>query len=590
MFEVTRRKRIEPDYSVDPVPYRFRKLKKRLGIFDSETDPFSPGVVVKPFTCGFFDGDQYWAFWGADCIQQFFNHLATYDEEFLIAVHNGGNFDFYFMLDHMDANSAPFIMNGRLTRIYMQGQEFRDSYTLIPVALSVYQKTEIEYSKFTDFPIWEIHGRNETTCRELYRDEIADYLEDDCRFLYDLVKAAYDEFGDKLTMASVALPMLRSFHGFDQMSSRTDETMRPFYFGGHNEAFEFGVLHPSQGTEWKIYDVNSMYPAAMATFKHPISCTPQFERQITPRTHFAKITATSKGALPVRLKNGGLSFPHCTGEFFACIHEIKAAQELGLLKIHRVHFSIYFRAETDFSEFVNTFYTRRQEAKAAGDKIRIIFWKLVLNSAYGKFAQDPRKYETFLFDPPEAPSPFYCATCDYEEADGVEKPLCEVCLIGTSAPDGWRMRTIRDGKIIYARPQTRAMEHSFFNVATAASITSAARALLLRGIASAERPIYCDTDSIICERFHGDTDDSRLGAWKLEATGSVAYIAGKKLYAIMNGDEEVKKASKGVKLTAAQIARVSQGETIEYKHPVPKFKLDGRAEFITRNISRTGEL
>src|ERR1043166_7796568 len=139
-------------YDINPVPYVVKPTNKRIATFDTETDPFQFGLAVKPFTCGFatdtphdadtgnFDyainGRYYKDFWGSDCVHQFFEWLRSMEGEYIIYVHNGGNFDFYFMIEYIDRGSAPFIINGRLAKLIMQGQEFRDSYSLLPVALS----------------------------------------------------------------------------------------------------------------------------------------------------------------------------------------------------------------------------------------------------------------------------------------------------------------------------------------------------------------------------------------------------------------------------------------------------------------------
>lgn len=559
---------------IEPVPYDMKASSKRIAVFDTETDPFEYGVAVKPFTCGFYDGDVYLDFWGADCVDQFFTYLNSREDDLCIYVHNGGNFDFYFCAEYIDRGSSPFIINGRLARLYMQGQEFRDSYSLIPVALASATKgvknakLEIDYDKF------------KPGVREAHKAEILEYQQADCVSLYDLVYEARVMFGDRLTMASVALPTLRSFHGFENMPEKTDAEMRPFYFGGRNQCFEVGELHD----DWKIYDVNSMYPHVMASEYHPISATPKYEKSITERTHFAKIRAWSNGALPVRAPNGGLSFPVGNGDFFATIHEIRAGLETGTLRISKVDYSIYFEEQSKFSEFVDHFYTMRLKAKANGDELRVLFYKLVLNSSYGKLAQDPRRYENFLFNPDRIPMPLRCTECSEETK---YNDRCENCVQGDTSWSGWYPHTIRENEIIYARPSSRLARHGFYNVATAASITGAARANLLRGIQRAERPVYCDTDSIICRSLNADHDTKRLGAWKLEASGDVACIAGKKLYAVFNRGEAIKSASKGVKLTAQEITRVCRGETVEYSHPVPKFQLNGGVEFTKRNIKQT---
>ncbi len=577
---------------IEAIPYELRETSKAIATFDTETDPFEYGVAVLPFTCCLalldsavplpdrdaFDyvtvGDKCFAykeFWGDDCIEQYFDWIGDLEGEYLIYTHNGGNFDFYFMLDFIDRGSAPFIINGRLAKLFMQGQEYRDSYALIPVALATYQKTEIDYENFKR-PI-----------RDKYKSDILSYQRDDCFFLYDLVTEAHTMFGDKLTMASIALPMLRSFHGFEAMRESVDADMRPYYFGGRCECFEVGELKG----DWKIYDVNSMYPHVMADCLHPISSQPRFGDRIDDRTDFAFIRAFSDGALPVRGENGSLSFPTGNGDYYASIHEINAGLETGTLRISKVYRTVHFDQKTSFANFVNHFYNMRLEAKAKGDKIRLLYYKLVLNSSYGKLAQDPRRYENYNFDPEKMPRPLRCNECTQEQP---KNERCIECREGFTSPNGWYPHTIRGNEIIYARPSTYLAARGFYNVATAASITGAARAYLLRGIRSASRPIYVDTDSIVCERLEQELDDSKLGAWKLEATGDTACIAGKKLYAIFNGNEPIKHASKGVKLSPQEIARVCAGETLEYSHPVPKFKLNGDIEFTQRNIRTTGNL
>lgn len=581
---------------VEPEEYDRKPVENRVAIFDTETDPFQQGLIVKPFTCGFYvpDIDFYKDFWGDDCIHQFFAWLllVTGDGEifesqkFSVFVHNGGNFDFYFVTDYFDSGHKPFIINGRLVRIQCQGHEFRDSYSMMPVPLGDYDKLPIDYDKMQRWLCSIVDTRETMMVREYFKDEIRTYQKRDCTSLGELVMGWLDMFGNRLTMASVALPMLRSYHGFETMWEETDKRMRPYYFGGRNQCFATGTIRGN----FNVYDINSSYPDVMRRYKHPISAYPNVCSKITERTHFAHIRAWSNGALPVRRDDGSLSFPIGKGDFYACIHEINAGLATGTLRIIKVYEAIEFDLEADFAEFIDTFYKLRLDAAANEDEIRKLFYKLVMNSSYGKFAQDPRKYETFVFDPAEPPTPEYCVTCHRSVKDGILLNPCTQCAAELSSPWGWSLHSMCDGKQIYSAPQ-RVRSSSFYNVATAASITSAARASLLFGINAATRPLYCDTDSLICEgmaqseniRFH----EKELGAWKTEASGNTVAIAGKKLYAVFNDGEVIKKASKGVKLTAEQILRVCNGEVIEYANPVPKFHLGGDASFITRRIQRT---
>lgn len=593
---------------IEPVEYKFKPITKRIVIFDSETDPFDKKRIVKPFTCGlwFTDTEEYFDFWGDDCMSQMIEFLTSNyaEEELLILAHNGGNFDFYFLTEWFDVGHKPFIINGRLVRLMIAGQEWRDSYAMMPIALGAYDKIKFDYDLMEKWEVCSLDGR-ETTVRELYKPEILHYQKRDCTSLGELVLRWYSEFGDRLTIASASLARLRSFQGFETLSPHIDKEMRPYYFGGRNQCFATGVMRGN----FRVYDINSSYPNVMANVKHPISDTPKYEAKITSRTHFAKIRAWSLGALPVRKPDGGLDFPVGTGDFFACIHEINAGLETKTLRIHHVYHSIYFESEASFAPFVNAGFARRQKYKSIGDGAGDIIEKLKLNSPYGKFAQDPEKYENWLFDPIDVPQPQLCESCNKKIKKGEYRDDCELCRGDKFSPYGWYLHTKRGEQCIFAQPN-KVQASSYFNVATAASITSAARANLLRGIRAAVRPLYTDTDSVICEVLEGEgieIDPKKLGAWDIEAEGDVVCIAGKKLYAIFTSDPEkakpgsvpirtnsqgilyeVKKASKGVKLTADEIRRVCEGEVIEYESPVPKFQLNGDVDFITRNIKRTG--
>lgn len=538
--------------TLEPKEYKLKVTKKTIAVLDTETDPFEHGLVVKPFCLGFDTGDRYVDFWGDDCVKQFFDYLATLTaegEEFIIYAHNGGKFDFYFLLDYLDPDQSPLIMGGRIVKAYFAGQEFRDSFAIIPQALSSYQKDSIDYANFT---------RDK---REKYRGEILRYMRSDCAYTLDLIKGFHDLFGDKLTVASAALPMLHSFHGFQRFrSDALDERFRAYYYGGRNQCFETGILRDN----WRVYDRNSMYPAVMRDDLHPISTGFDLQTDIDNRTDFACIEAINDNCLPVRAEDGSLDFTVKRGTFHATIHEIRAGLDTGTLQILKVKHAWAFHRKASFEEFVETFYSKRLAAKAEGDKIRDILYKLCLNSAYGKFALNPRKFKQWTFTIDEPPSP----------------------LAGPDCPDGWSLHSQSGTLFIWSRPAPR--KNGFYNVATAASITGAARANLHRNLALAVRPVYCDTDSIICRGFRGDLEETALGGWKLEATGDCVAIGGKKLYAVFNEQEAIKQASKGVRLTALDIMRVCQGETILHQNPVPNFKLDGSAEFVSRNISKTG--
>jgi DNA polymerase type B, organellar and viral len=517
-------------------------MARKLAVFDFETDPFKFGRIPVPFSWGFFDGEKYSYDWGEKCITNFLNFLEDTEDDYLIYAHNGGKFDFMFFIEHFRQDIK--IVNGRILEAKIGRHIFRDSYAILPIPLSAYGKDEIDYDKM------------EKEVRDQHRDEILSYLKTDCTKLFELVSEFVKEFGDILTIGGAAIKELKKFHKFETASSGYDKFFRKYYFGGRCQCFETGIIR----TPIKIFDVNSMYPFVMSDSLHPVSVDCDVSNSIGKNTAFVSWTGFNFGAVPTRLKNGlNFNVKHSkdTEEkfFHSTIHEFNAGLETGTIKPQTIKSCVDFKERMTFFDFVDHFYKSRNIAKANGDKFHDIFYKLILNSSYGKFAQNPDGFQ-----------------------DSIILPWPEV------APEGYEIEYRHDDYAIWSKPSG---VHTYYNVATAASITGAARALLLRGIAQTKRPLYCDTDSIICNDLKGNLHDKNLGAWKTEATGDMIAIAGKKLYAVMDGDTCVKKASKGVRLEFEQIIEIANGGEVEYQNPAPSFKLNGAHQFIKRRITRT---
>lgn len=522
-----------------------RKPKRPLGTLDIETDPFLYGNTPLPFAIGFYTADDYVQFWGDNCIEQMMEYLDTI-EPHTIYVHNGGGFDFWYLQNWI--TNPLFFIKTRIAKCgLLDKHELRDSYRMIPVRLAEYQKESIDYNKFW-YPT-----------REKHKKEILYYLQKDCEYLYDLVVDFISRYGDHLTIGSAAIKQLKKLHPQKHESESFDARFRPWYMGGRNECFKRGEL----SGQFKIYDVNSMYPFVMAHYKHPRGGSFAARKTLPDnRIYFAHITATSNGALPIMHK--GLKFPHGKNTFWACSHEIETALELGYLRIEKVHQCYAFNAAQDFSTFVDTFSQVKIEAEKAGDKGGRLFAKLLLNSAYGKFGQNPRNFTD-------------CAI--FEDITALKE-------------QGYIPSVMYGDRYIGSKP-SEIQEWSFNNVAIAASITSAARAELMKGISNATNPVYCDTDSIICENLNMPLHDSKLGAWKTEAECDTIYIAGKKLYAcykdgaplLIKGQE--KKACKGANLSAETIKGIALGGEILNKIDAPLLRFGHEAKFIARNIRAT---
>lgn len=548
-----------------------KRKAKRIGVIDFETDPFLYGRSPEPFCGGFYDGETYHDIWSADCVTLMYDWLQLREEKYLLFAHNGGKFDFFFFVELGLVSDPLMIIASRMVKLGLGKHELRDSYSIMPFALDKYKKTEIDYDKF------------ERSEREKHKAEIRAYLRDDCVNLFELVNAFVNRFGPMLTVGATSIKELGKLHPIRRGNATHDAEYRPFYMGGRVSAFEPGTHKGA----FKIYDVNSMYPFVMRSELHPYGqdyVTMSRDIKIDSwgniagyprRPYFARIIADNNGALPVRItkgKNQGLNFDVKHGEFLACAHEIRTALKYDLIKIHRVISAAIPLNVIRFDTFVDTFVAEKIAAKIAGDKITEIFTKYVVNSAYGKWGQNPAHYYDYKIK-------------RYDARIGQEWEL----LIDFGEWEIWRKPT----------PKPR-----FFDVAIATSITSASRAVLLDALMRAVRPLYCDTDSIICESLNVKLSDTELGAWKLEATGTHLGIAGKKLYALYNRDPRPcptdckdghpckacgcqKMASKGANLAPYDIFRLARGEMVTYRRDSPTFRLGAPTLFIERDINRT---
>lgn len=514
---------------------------KPILTMDFETDPFLHGRAVHPFACGLYDGTDFDSVWGKDCAARMVKRLKQLPPS-VVYMHNGGRFDINFLRPWLAPEMR--IINGRIVSCHLGEHEIRDSYSILPFPLRAYKKDDIEISKL------------ETGVRESHKVEILSYLRGDCVYLHELVTAFQAEFGDYLTIGSAAMAQLQRFHPFSHGGKMLDDKFRKqFFFGGRVQVLKPGVF----SMPFKVYDVNSMYPYVMKNFMHPAG--PQFsvDREVSKKTYFivAEGKQSGPGAFPLRAKDGSISFNHERGEFSCTIHEWRAAQDTGYFHPTRVKRVYNFAESICFNEFVDHFYGARQTAKAASDTARVLFYKLILNSAYGKFAQNPDNFFDWAITP-----------------------------YATRMAAPWQPVTLAESQYTVWRKAIN--RHSYYHVCIGASITGAARAVLMRALRSSTEPVYCDTDSIVCRSLSSVTlSDTELGAWKLESHGDRIAIAGKKMYACFDGDKCVKKATKGARLSAEEIVRVAQGEEIVYQNAAPTFKVDGRVSFLERRIRRT---
>lgn len=515
---------------------------KPFAVIDAETDPFKFGRIPAPFVWGFFDGDNYEEFTDTESLCDF---IANFDG--IIYAHNGGKFDYHFLLDKIDPFADLMIINGRISKMNIGLAELRDSYNILPVPLSEYKKDDIDYS------IMEASERHKPENRR----KISAYLKTDCIYLYELISRFHDDYGIKLTRAGASMAHWKKIAPVEVPRTNADfyNEFYPYYFGGRVQCFEKGIIDAN----FSVFDINSAYPYAMLA-KHPYSSN--FSRHVGFKkgADFYRLLCVARGCFPLR--DGGLTFPDDNErrEYHVTQWEYQVALDTATISDVEILESIIFTGHMEFSAYVNEFYEMRNECNAKNDAAGSLLAKLAMNSLYGKFAANPQAYKHYQAWPMEH--------------------------AGMMEDHGWHFAgELGDWALAAAGIETHMMH--YYNVATGASITGYVRAMLWRVMHSAKRVLYCDTDSIACVSADLDTGP-RLGQWKHEGNFDRAGIAGKKLYIFRGtGDTENKFASKGVRLTELQLWQVARGKTVTYNSDAPTFSVRNAPLFGTRKIQLT---
>ena len=345
------------------------------------------------------------------------------------------------------------------------------------------------------------------------------------------------------------------------------ELEKESYRGGRNECFYIGKAY---GVFHKL-DVNSMYPFVMAYNNYPTkpvkilnNPSPQ-----TLRNYLDYYTAVARVNIEIDepaigVKKDKLIFP--IGRFTATLTTPELWYVYKYGKVHRVDKAVIYKSAQVFYHYINYFYKLKLDADKRGDKITRQFAKLLMNSLYGKFAQQVRELE-----PVDYPAPTEWGAEIFIDAETKER-----------------------FKVYYiaGKAYVLSKQHKLFSdaqVAIAAHVTAYARMLLWDLIkwADPENVYYCDTDSLITndegykklKSYIGDD----LGQLKHEGTANYIEIRALKDYVF--GIEEKKK---GIRKTDIMIDTNTyvQERFMKTKTQLSKGILEGVAhQTITKHLN-----
>lgn len=355
-------------------------------------------------------------------------------------------------------------------------------------------------------------------------DDCVDYCRRDTEICFKFVSemlARYESLGLltlKSTLPSMALALFKQFYSkeFHPLDDYKLNFLRKGYYGGRVEIYKMGLI------EGKInhYDVNSLFPSVMKSYNYPdtdsayITTKPDLDKEGIFEG-WVYIPPTNIPGLPVRA--GELIFP------FGSVYGTWPYPELRQLlkdggRVVRCKEAVEFKeVEQPFNGYIDYCYKKRLEAETTLDKT---FWKLMLNSLYGKFGQSGGM------------------EIIYDDKD-----------------------RILEGKAKHA------------NVVWSAYVTSYARLRMLDYLRGLRSIFYTDTDSLFT--FDALESSTELGGLKKEGVYKEVEFKGSKLYCL---DDQVK--AKGVpRKMAGDFFRT--GKAI-YKKPM-RFK-ESRRRHLQPNV------
>lgn len=570
---------------------------RKIATCDCETDPFLHGRIGKPFIWGYYDGKNFITF---PTTKEFISYVKTRDV--ILYAHNGGKFDFMYMLGFLETAERVQIINGRIICLPMGKATLVDSFAAVPQGLGSIKKDKIEY--------WKMEAEE----REKYMEEIISYMRGDCVYLHELMTAYRRAAGTKKTIASNALAHAKKL-GIDPGTTnyRFDNNYRPFYFGGRTECFK-----PGHWENISVFDIKSSYPRAMQEY-HATGNSDDFVRRddfngMTRdeiQRSFIVLDCFADGCFPKRPSEDtseGLSFPREVGRYHVTGWEYIAAKELGLIDDVEILSVRHSKRKITFADYVQHWYEYKNRHNKKTDPINYTIGKIMMNSLYGKLAQNPEKYHDYKIV--ENGTRLPCNT----PRIGKDK-ICRICFF-SEMDHGWTFYTEFEGKTFHRRESLWKYMQRFGiqweakplykNVATGASITGYARAALLRAIHAVGRDavIYCDTDSLVVTQFANTAalpQSDKIGDWEMEIERApIGHFGGKKLYAIdINPNEKCscelragmcdrhKVVTKGARLTFKEVKRIVDGDDIKYEPAAPSFSLVRGVKFIDRTLRKT---
>jgi hypothetical protein len=372
------------------------------------------------------------------------------------------------------------------------------------------------------------------------------YCERDVQILVDLQKwyirfIIDNDLGTwKYTIAGQAFNAYR--HRFMEYpiyipgQSPETEVARKSYHGGRTEVFRKGEF---KGEQLYYLDINSMYPYVMLNNLYPTAVEGLADNPPIGSLYELGEKYSAIGLFSISIDLPYFPYIHNNhtiypvGEFttYLTTPEILVGLKHGWLR--ECLKLVVYRQRPIFTSYVKYFYNKKQQAVGQDNNLLATFYKLFLNSLYGKFGQ--RGYDDRVIGEAE----LYSVPTSY----------------GFDAVTGDKYILRQVGKNVIKSSRGNEAYNAF--TAIASHVTAFARIYLYELIlrAGISNTFYCDTDSLIVNAMGYNNlipllHPTELGKLKVEKTSNNVEIVAPKHYRF--GDTWTRK---GIRNNAQEIRK-----------------------------------
>jgi hypothetical protein len=445
---------------------------------------------------GTYDGESYHAFTDMGAFLDY--ALSSERRGKWYYAHAGGLYDIQFVFDYIFQHrrdeyeiDAKFSGSSAIIVKIRRGKNcwyFLDSYWLLRAPLREIGEKMVGIKKGGLDPN---EGATRQEIEAYYRDtplpELIEYNRTDCEILWKAIALFQQNLLDlggqlQMTLASSAMALFRRRFLKREIKTRegVNRTARGSYVASRVE-----VLSKTCESA-NYYDINSSFPYAMT---QPAPGRLLAMRRTVPKgenqLYTAKAVISSPERflppLPFRTPDHRIYFPTGTWEGHFTNVDLELLEEVGG-KIESIEEVLVFEPCLDLADYATTLYEMRRTLDDS-DPMRTIL-KLLLNSLYGKFAEQSEKQS--LHSNPSASF--------FKDPKIIEREML--------SPGIW---------LAWSESE---VEHA--HVPFAAHITALARRNLFRFMDRCHETYYCDTDGFACDLGSTFQTGDALGALKLE--------------------------------------------------------------------------